>query len=308
MSDIVIAEFMDERVVRETFAGRDVNYDPTLVDRPEALLAAMADARALLVRNRTQVRPGLLDAAPRLRVVGRLGVGLDNIDLDACRARGVAVFPATGANDLSVAEYTITAILVLMRRAWFASDAVIAGHWPRLTSIGCEVSGKTLGLIGLGAIARATAQRARALGMEVCAFDPHLPEASAAWQHTRRATLDELLDAADAVSLHVPLTPETRRILDATRIAAMKPGAILVNAARGGLLDEAALAAALRAGRLGGAALDVFETEPLDAAAARVFDGVPNLILTPHIAGVTDESNVRVSAVTAAAVLRALDP
>ena len=307
MADIVISEFMDEQVVREAFAGRDVLYDAKLVDRPEALFAALADARALLVRNRTQVRPALLGAAPRLRVVGRLGVGLDNIDLDACRARGIAVFPATGANDLAVAEYTITAVLMLLRGAWFASGAVLAGQWPRMESIGREAAGKTLGLVGLGAIARETAQRARALGMQVCAFDPHLATDSSAWTLARRVTLDELLAGSDAVSLHVPLTPETRRMLDAARIATMKRGAILVNAARGGLLDEAALAAALRSGQLGGAALDVFETEPLDSAAGRLFDGVPNLILTPHIAGVTDESNLRVSSVTAATVLRALD-
>jgi (S)-sulfolactate dehydrogenase len=307
MADIVISEFMDEQVVREAFTGRDVLYDPKLVDRPEALLAALADARALLVRNRTQVRPALLAAAPRLRVVGRLGVGLDNIDLDACQARGIAVFPATGANDLSVAEYTITAVLLLLRRAWFASDAVIAGQWPRMSSIGREAAGKTLGLIGLGAIARETAQRAIALGMQVCAFDPHLPADSPAWKLARCVSLDQLLATADAVSLHVPLTAETRRLLDAVRIAAMKRGAILVNAARGGLVDEAALVAALRSGQLGGAALDVFETEPLDTAAGRLFEGVPNLVLTPHIAGVTEESNVRVSSVTAATVLRALE-
>jgi len=307
MADIVIAEFMDEQVVREAFAGRDVLYDPRLVDQPAALAAALADARALLVRNRTQVRPGLLDAAPRLRVVGRLGVGLDNIDLDACKARGIAVFPASGANDLSVAEYTITAILLLLRRSWFASAAVISGQWPRMSSIGREASGKQLGLLGLGAIARETAHRARALGMQVCAFDPHLPADHAAWGLARPASLAETLATSDAVSLHVPLTAETRRILDADRIASMKRGAVLVNAARGGLVDEAALCAALRSGHLGGAALDVFETEPLDAASGRLFEGVPNLVLTPHIAGVTDESNIRVSVVTAATVLRALD-
>ncbi len=307
MADIVISEFMDEQVIRDAFRGRDVLYDPALVDRPEALFAALADARALLVRNRTQVRGAVLDAAPRLRVVGRLGVGLDNIDLEACGVRGVAVCPASGANDLSVAEYAITAVLMLLRRGWFASDAVIAGTWPRMTCIGRETTGKTLGLVGLGAIARETAHRARALGMQVCAFDPHLPPVHAAWGLARRVSFEELLAGSDAVSLHVPLTPETRRMLDAPRLASMKPGAVLVNAARGGLVDEQALVTALRSGHLGGAALDVFESEPLDAAAGRLFDGVPHLVLTPRIAGVTDESNLRVSAVTAASVLRALD-
>jgi (S)-sulfolactate dehydrogenase len=306
MSDIVIAEFMDEGIVRSALAGRDVLYDPKLVDRPEALAAALADARALIVRNRTQVRGPLLAQAPRLRVVGRLGVGLDNIDLDACRARSIAVHPATGANDLSVAEYVITAILVLLRRAWSASPAVIAGQWPRMSTMGREMSGKQLGLVGLGSIARETARRAAALGMRVCACDPHVPAGHDAWQLATRMELAPLLACSDAVSLHVPLTAETRRIIDAGRIATMKRGALVVNAARGGVVDEAALVAALKSGHLGGAALDVFETEPLDAAAGALFRDTPNLLLTPHIAGVTEESNVRVSAVTVAAVLRTL--
>lgn len=306
MADIVISEFMDEDVLRRAFAGRDFLYDPTLVDRPAELAQAVAGARALVVRNRTQVRGALLEAATALKVVGRLGVGLDNIDLDACRARGIVVHPASGANDVSVAEYVVTAMLVLLRRAWFASPQVLAGKWPRMTTIGREVAGRTLGLVGFGAIARETARRARALDMRVVAFDPLLKADDPAWSLATRRELDALLGESDVVSLHVPLTAATRRMLGAAAFARMPRGAIVINAARGGVLDEAALAAALASGHLGGAALDVFEREPLDAEAARVFEGVPNLILTPHIAGVTEESNVRVSEVTAAAVLRSL--
>ncbi len=306
MADIVISEFMDEDVVRRAFAGRGVLYDAGLVDRPADLVRALADARALIVRNRTQVRGALLEAATQLRVVGRLGVGLDNIDLDACRARGIAVHAATGANDVSVAEYVITAMLVLLRRAWFATPQVLAGKWPRMSTIGREASGRTLGLVGLGGIARETARRATALGMRVVACDPHLPADHAAWSLASPTDLDGLLATADVVSLHVPLTVETRNLLDASRLSRMRAGAIVINAARGGILDESALATLLRAGRLGGAALDVFEREPLDAAAAARFEGVPNLILTPHIAGVTEDSNTRVSEVTAEAVLRSL--
>lgn len=306
MSDIVITEFMDEAAVA-SLAGRDVLYDPTLVDRPDDLLAALADCRALVVRNRTQVRGDLLAAAPRLRIVGRLGVGLDNIDVAACAARGVAVRPATGANDLAVAEYVITAALMLLRRAWFASAAVAAGEWPRMALIGQEAEGKTLGLVGFGAIARLTAAKARALGFKVVAHDPLLAADHPAWAGVRRLDLPSLLAAGDVVSLHVPLTADTRRMIDAAAIEAMKPGAILVNAARGGVVDEAALVAALREGKLGGAALDVFETEPLAAADSAALAGVPNLVLTPHIAGVTEESNARVSFVIAEAVAAALD-
>jgi len=307
MTDIVITEFMDEAVIAQALAGRDVCYDPGLVDRPAELLAMLADARALVVRNRTQVRGALLAAAPRLKVVGRLGVGLDNIDVTACEARGIAVCPANGANDASVAEYVVAAALLLLRGAFLASDRVAAGEWPRMALIGREVASRQLGLVGYGAIARETARRARALGMRIAAFDPHLPAEHPAWAGVERLELGALLATSDAVSLHVPLTDETRNMIDAMAIAAMKPGAVLINAARGGVVDEDALVAALRAGHLGGAALDVFEREPLDAAQGGRFRGVPHLILTPHIAGVTEESNVRVSQVTAEAVLRHLD-
>lgn len=307
MSDIVITEFMDRGAIDTCFAGRDVFYDPKLVDQHDRLLVALADCRALIVRNRTQVRGALLGAAPRLKVVGRLGVGLDNIDVGACAARAIAVRPATGANDLAVAEYVITAALVLLRRAWFATDRVIAGKWPRMDLMGGELAGKRLGLVGFGAIARLTAAKAAALGMKIDAFDPFLREDDPAWRGVRRLPLADLLSCCDVVSLHTPLTSDTRRLIDAAALGRMQPHAILINAARGGIVDEAALAAALRAGRLGGAALDVFETEPLGGADAAVFQGVPNLILTPHIAGVSEESNVRVSAVTARAVLEVLE-
>lgn len=308
MADIVITEFMDEAAIAEGLKGLDVLYDPQLVDKPEALQAALGDARAVIVRNRTQVRAPLLAAAPKLKVVGRLGVGLDNIDLVACAARSVTVHPATGANDVSVAEYVITAALMLLRRAWFATDRVARGEWPRNDLMGCEMSGKTLGLIGFGAIARETAARAGAMGMSVIAYDPYLKAADPAWARlgASPAALPTLLAAADVISLHVPLTASTRNLIDAAALAAMKPGAIVVNAARGGVVDEAALVEALKAGRIGGAALDVFEVEPLKGEQAALFAGCPNLILTPHIAGVTEESNVRVSWVTVENVKKAL--
>jgi len=306
MPDIVISEFMDEAAIRASFSGRDVLYDPKLVDDPARLSAAVRDARALIVRNRTQVRGALLEAAVKLKVVGRLGVGLDNIDVPACEARGIAVYPASGANDLSVAEYVITAALMLLRRAWLASARVAAGEWPRTELMGRELAGKRLGLVGYGAIARVTGRMARDLGMSVAACDPLLPTDHPAWADALRQPLAELLASSDVVSLHVPLTDATRNMIDARAIANMRRGAILINAARGGVVDEAALCAALRSGHLGGAALDVFAREPVDAVSGAVFADVQNLILTPHIAGVTDESNVRVSAVTAEAVARHL--
>ena len=304
---IVISEFMDEAAVAALAAHHATVYDRNLVDRRDELAARLADADALIVRNRTQVDAELLAAAPRLTVVGRLGVGLDNIDVAACAKRNVAVIPATGANALAVAEYVIGVAMVLLRGAYFATADVAAGKWPRgALSSGREIAGKTLGIVGFGGIGRLTGRLGRALGMRVIGCDAELAPGDAAWRDegVEPRTLDALLAEADVLTLHVPLLPATRNLIDAKRIAAMKPGAILVNTARGGVVDETAVAAALASGRLGGAALDVFEKEPLPAGSPLA--GCPNLILTPHIAGVTAESNARVSTMIAERVLDAL--
>ncbi|MFO1294462.1 MAG: NAD(P)-dependent oxidoreductase [Rubrivivax sp.] len=308
MARIVVCEFMDERAVGALRARHEVLYDAALVDDGARLAAEAARCDALVVRNRTQVRGALLGAlAPRCTVLGRLGVGLDNIDLEGCRAQGVRVIPASGANALSVAEYVVTMALVLLRGVYASSAVLAGGGWPRAAlSNGREAAGKTLGLVGLGSIGRATAGLARALGMQAIAYDALLAvdDPACAAAGVRRCGLDELLAEADVVSLHLPLLDSTRGLFDAARLARMKRGAVLVNTARGGIVDEHALAAALASGALGGAALDVFEHEPLPAAAH--FDGCPNLILTPHVAGVTREANERVSFLIAERVLEVL--
>lgn len=309
MADVVVTEFLDPGPLARLQARYSVQVDTGLWGKPDDLARAVADARGLIVRNRTQVTAALVAAAPKLAVVGRLGVGLDNIDLTACKARGVTVCPAVGANAVSVAEYVIGSALVLLRQAaYFGSTALVAGRWPReAAGAGGEIAGRRLGIVGFGNIGQTVGARARALGMTVAAFDDYVPAASPAWAETTRQPLDELLAQSDIVSLHCPLTPETRHLLDARRLAGMKKGAILVNAARGGVVDEAALAAALRSGHLGGAAMDVFDVEPIDTASGARFAGLTNVILTPHVAGVTTESNARISEVTVANVLRVLD-
>ena len=306
---IVITEFMDDDAVAtlvKAFSEGSVLYDATLVDKPDAMAAAAADCDALIVRNRTQVRGALLDAAKRARVIGRLGVGLDNIDVPACEARGMKVIPATGANALAVAEYVIATAMMLRRASYLSTADVAAGKWPRnALSAGRETAGSTLGLIGYGSIGQMTGALAQGLGMKVIAYDPALPEGHEAWNGAaRHVDLATLITTADVISLHVPLVDATRNMFNAERIAAMKPDAILINTARGGIIDEAALAAALKSGHLGGAAIDVFAAEPLPAS--DTFAGCPNLILTPHIAGVSFEANVRVSSMIADAVIRAL--
>jgi (S)-sulfolactate dehydrogenase len=301
---ILISEFMDEAAVAALKAKHDTRYDATLVDRPDELRAHLTDVDALIVRNRTQVTAELLTHVPKLCVVGRLGVGLDNIDLPACKARHIEVIPATGANALAVAEYVIGTAMLLLRGTYSSSAAVADGKWPRAPlSNGREIGGKTLGIVGFGGIGRLTAKLAQGLGMTVIASDPMLPADAAVWQEAgvRHSTLDALLAQSDVVSLHIPLLPETRNVLNPARLALMKADAVLINTARGGVVDEGALADALRTNRLGGAALDVFDTEPLKAGSPLA--GCPNLILTPHIAGVTRESNERVSSMIADRVM-----
>ena len=300
---ILITEFMDETAVAVLRKDHEVVHLPDLADRSDELARRAGGARALIVRNRTRVTEELLNHAPGLECVGRLGVGLDNIDLSACERRGIAVLPATGANDRSVAEYVITATMMLLRKSYSANAAIIAGGWPRQDCVGNEIHGRTLGLVGFGSIGRLTAQLAKALGMEVIAFDPHLPPDDGAWSLADRRELAELLSEADAVSLHVPLNPATRNLIGGRQLAAMKPGSVLINTSRGGTVDEDALVDALKSGKILGAALDVFESEPLGPQRAAEFAGVPNLLLTPHIAGVTVESNRRVSMLTAQKVL-----
>ena len=307
MPDVVITEFMDEAardVLARTF---DVHFDPELHARPEALAALLPTCKALVVRNRTQVSEALIAQAPALVVVGRLGVGLDNIDVQACAARNVAVCPAVGANTDSVAEYVVTMALVLLRGAYASTSAIQAGQWPREQCAGREAQGKVLGLIGFGAIGRATARRASALGLSVIAFDANIAADDPSWRECAVTPVDfaGVLQQSDAISLHVPLNPSTRHLLNADAIARMKPGAILINTARGGIVDESALAAALEDGRLAGAAVDVFEEEPPGANSP--LNNTPNVILTPHVAGVTVESNVRVGDVVARAVIDKLE-
>ncbi len=304
---IIITEFMDERAVAQLRAVHDVLYDPQLVDDQPRLLKEAAGADGFIVRNRTQVRGDLLAALVRCKVVGRLGVGLDNIDVASCEQRGLPVIPATGANALSVAEYVVATTMLLLRGAYQHTAAVADGKWPRnALSNGRETGGKTLGLVGYGSIGQLTARLARGLGVQVLAFDALMDADHPAFADGNAvcASLDEVISMSDAVSLHVPLVEGTRKLFNAARIATMKKGAVLINTARGGIVDEVALAAALNSPHMGRAAIHVFDTEPLPAAAH--FQGCPNLVLTPHIAGVTGEANERVSFLIAQKVLEAL--
>jgi len=306
--DLVISEFMEERVVAELSRQYRTLYDPKLVaDRPR-LMAELASARGLIVRNRTEVDKELIAVAPHLCVIGRLGVGLDNIDQEAAARRGIAVCPATGANADSVAEYVIAAALRLLRPVFSSTADMLAGTFPRAKlSDGREIAGRILGLVGGGVIGRAVAKRACVLGMEIRMADPALASGPTG-EGFMVTSLEDCLASADVVSLHLPLTPATRGLFGAERLRSMKPGCVLINTARGGIVDHNALASLMKAGHIAGAALDVFEDEPADAASLAMFAGVENLILTPHIAGLTHDSNIRVSEMTARNVQAHMGP
>ena len=256
--------------------------------------AALAGADALIVRSATRVTAELLEQAPRLRVVGRAGVGVDNIDLDAATRRGILVMNTPGSNAVSVAEHTLALLLALARCVPQLNAATHAGRWEKGAAAGIELRGKTLGLIGLGRVGSEVARRARALELRVLAHDPYISESVAQEAGVELVSLPELLARSDFVSLHAALSPATEKLINATTLAQMKRGARLINTARGELVDEAELAEALRAGHLAGAALDVFAVEPPRSSPLL---SLPNVIATPHVAGSTEEAQDRKSVV-----------
>jgi (S)-sulfolactate dehydrogenase len=308
VTDIVITEFLEPGAVDVLKKDFTVHWDRELWNKRAELEKLVRDLPGLIVRNRTPVDKALLKMAPKLKVVGRLGVGLDNIDVAECEKRGIEVCSARGANATSVSEYAIAMAMLLLRgRAYLDTHRLVAGEWPREElGRGVDLAGKTLGIIGLGSIGSTSARKARALEMRVIASDPYLPDGNENWNVARKVSLDELLATSNVVTIHCPLGPETRGLIGAAQMQRMKKGAILINSARGGIVDEQACAAALKSGHLGGAALDVFDYEPIKAEAGKVFAGIPNVILTPHISGVTIESNNRVSFMTVDSVARVL--
>ena len=259
---------------------------------------------ALIVRSRTKVTAGILEVANRLKVVGRAGVGVDNIDVEFATRRGIVVLNAPGGNVISVAEHTLALVLSLVRHIPQAAASLKRGEWKRARFKGIELYGKTLGLAGAGRIGSEVAKRARSFGMRVVAFDPYLSRERAEQVGIELVTLPELFEQADIVSVHTPLTDETRGMIGAVELGLMKPTAYLVNAARGGVVDEAALVRALREGRLAGAAVDVFEREPLPADDPLL--EFENVVAVPHLGAATREAQISVAVEICEAVRDAL--
>ncbi|MDH4348685.1 MAG: phosphoglycerate dehydrogenase, partial [Gemmatimonadota bacterium] len=295
-----------DKIAREGLGplASDARFE--IVERPglkgEELAAAIADADAVLVRSATKITRESLSRATKLKVIGRAGVGVDTIDVDAATERGIAVMNAPAGN--TIAELAFALLLARVRNVAAADRSMREGKWDRGALGGTELYRKTLGLIGAGRIGSEVARRAKAFEMRVLAYDPYLSEDAARAMGIELAPLEQVLREADAVSLHVPLTDQTRGILNAERLAMLKPGAILVNAARGGLVDETALVEALKSGRIAGAALDVYEQEPLPAD--HPFRSLSSAVLTPHLGASTEEAQLNVAVEIAEAVRAAL--
>ncbi|HKN46454.1 MAG TPA: phosphoglycerate dehydrogenase [Candidatus Polarisedimenticolia bacterium] len=258
------------------------------------LLRAVADADGLVVRSDTRVTEEVIAAAPRLRVVGRAGAGVDNIDVDAATRRGIVVMNAPGENTISAAEHTMSMILALARRIPAADRSMRAGRWERGSAfLGVELIGKTLGILGLGKVGREVAARARAFGMEVIGADPVVSEEVASRIGVTLFPIGAVLEGSDFITLHLPLTPETRHLLGREALERCRPGVRIINVARGGIIDESALVEALLSGHVAGAALDVFESEP---PAGSPLLGLDSVVLTPHLGASTQEAQEKVAA------------
>jgi D-3-phosphoglycerate dehydrogenase len=286
---VLIADQIAQRGIEEL--SRDGALDVSVETKlSEAKLTEIIPKfAALIVRSETQVTANILNAASKLRVVGRAGVGVDNVDVETATRRGVVVLNAPGGNTVSTAEHAFSLLLCVARKISQADSSVRGGSWNRKDFEGVELCGKTLGVIGMGRIGSELSRRAIAFGMRVVAYDPYLSAARArSLQVELTEELDELLGAADFISLHTPLTSETRHILDAARLGKTKPGVRIINCARGGLIDETALIQALQDRHVSAAALDVFETEPLPNDSP--LRSAPNLVLTPHLGASTAEA------------------
>lgn len=264
----------------------------------------LTSASGLIVRSATKVDSGFFDKAPQLRVVGRAGVGVDNIDINDASSRGIAVINAPGGNTVAAAELTMALILSVVRLVPEADRSIREGRWDRARFRGSELRGKTLGLVGAGRIGREVATRCEAFGMDAIAYDPYLTPEQAEGFGLTLVDLSEVLTGADVISLHVPLNDETRGLIDTEALRSMKPSAVVVNASRGGVVDEPALAEALHEGEIRGAGLDVYETEPITDDSPLL--DAPSLVLTPHLGASTNEAQVQVAVEVAAGIKKIL--
>lgn len=273
----------------------DVIYDPTLHENLESLSSQIASVDAVIVRNKTQLTEALLLKAKNLTFVGRLGVGLDNIDTDFCSKNNIFVQPATGMNADSVAEYVIACSLSLLKNIPISHNGTVSGQWPRTSIKSRELGGKTLGLLGFGVIGKKVSRLAQVFGANVIAYDPFVSSSDAESLDVTLTTQDEIFRLSDVISIHLPLTDETRDLMNLSSFNKMKKSPIVINSSRGSIVNEEDLLKAYNENLINGFALDVYNSEPIKEKLYKEITSSMNCILTPHTSGVTVESNVRVS-------------
>lgn len=295
MKKVLITEFMEQDSVDKMSENFDVTYDTSLHENQAKLSSLIANTNAVIVRNKTQLTEDLLSKAEQLTFVGRLGVGLDNIDTDYCSNNGIFVQPATGMNADSVAEYVITCSLSLLKNIPIAHHGTSSGQWPRTSIESRELGGKTLGLLGFGVIGKKVSRLAQVFGAKVIAYDPFVPESEASKHNVSLVKQEDLFDLSDVISIHLPLTDQTRDLINARSFNLMKQNPIIINSSRGSIVNEKDLLQAYSEKIISGFALDVFSSEPVEEDFYKHISYSMNCILTPHNSGVTTESNVRVS-------------
>lgn len=301
---IVVADRLGKAGLEMLRAMKGFEVEETVGKDPEVLAKALCDAVALVVRSETKVTAEMIGRSPKLRIIARAGMGTDTIDVAEASRRKIAVLTAPGANSNSVAEYTFALLLALARKVAPAAASLGALKWDRKPFEGSELRDKTLGLLGLGRIGSRVASIAKGFGMTVVFHDPAITMEQAESLRLQLLPIDAVIQRADVLSLHARLTPQTRHMLDERRLSLVKKGVLIVNTARGALIDDAALLKALQAGQVGGAALDVYETEPLPADSP--LRAAPNVLLTPHLAASTGEAQKRVAVEIASAIGDAL--
>ena len=295
MTKILITEFINQSSLENLNKKFDVKYDEKLYENEKQLITMIKDYEGLIVRNKTQVNLDILKNALKLKFIGRLGVGLDNIDTEYCKNKKIHVQPATGMNADSVAEYVVSSSMSLIKKIPMFHNGTIKGEWPRTTIKSIEINQKNLGIIGFGIIGKKVAEYSSKNGLKILAYDPYVKEINDKEINIKSSSLKEIYEKSDIISIHLPLTDETKNMINEFSFSQMKNKPIIINTSRGGIINESDLIEAYHKNIISGFALDVFENEPIESKFYHKIKPGMNCILTPHISGVTTESNIRVS-------------
>ena len=292
---ILITEFINKSSLDDLNNNFEIKFDEKLWEKEEQLLEIIKDYDGLIVRNKTQVNKNILSNAKNLKFIGRLGVGLDNIDTEFCKSKNIHVQPATGMNADSVAEYVISSSMFLIKKIPMFHNGTVKGNWPRTTIKSAEINGKCIGIVGLGTIGRKVADYSLKNGLNVLAYDPYIKKLDDNEKNYKLSSLENVFKDADIISLHLPLTEETKNLINKSSFSKMQKQPIIINTSRGSVVNENDLIDAYDQNLISGFALDVFENEPIKKDIYERITSEMNCILTPHISGVTTESNIRVS-------------